>query len=392
MRPQWWTLLVLSLGLVAVAPGCPSTGNGGDDDDSTTSDDDDAACAGILSVSPEQDASDVFGSKVSVTWDAVPSSGSITVADAAGAAVGGAISDDDNGRTLIFTADATLAASSTFGVTISQDCADDVAYNFSTGPYGDPVGTESDLIGRAFNLDLASATFVEPAGVGALLQGFLVDVYVIFNPNADSDLENGSMHITGAVGALDGGDIVQDLCNETLPFTTGPDGVVGTADDSPAAWDNPDMSLQAKALELSVQGVNATIQDLLITAKFHPELTGFVGGTFAGAIDTRPLVGLLDSEDPNAICDLVEETVGITCDDCGGGENFCLGIVAEDVSGNYLSNISGGLTDRSCVDVIDDASCGNGSYTVDGEDDGEIDPALCPAWGATGDDDDSAGM
>ena len=144
-----------------------------------------------------------------------------------------------------------------------------------------------------------------------------------------------------------------------------------------------------------------TILKALVLA-FKPDLSpvcdkghlclSFVGGTFAGAIDTRPLVGLLDSEDPNAICDLVEETVGITCDDCGGGENFCLGIVAEDVSGNYLSNISGGLTDRSCVDVIDDASCGNGSYTVDGEDDGEIDPALCPAWGATGDDDDSAGM
>lgn len=388
MRPQWWTLLVLSLGLVAVAPGCPTTGD--DDDDSTASDDDDAACAGILSVDPEQDDSDVFGDKVSVTWDAVPSGGSVAVTDSAGAAVSGAITDDDNGRTLIFTANATFAASGTFGVTISQDCADDVAYDFTTGPYGDPVGEESDLIGRAFNLDLASATFVEPVGVGALLQGFLVDVYVIFNPNADSDLANGEMHITGAVGELDGGDIVQDLCNETLPFTTGPDGIVGTSDDSPADWNNPDMTLEAKSLELAVQGVSATIQDLLITAKFHPELTGFVGGTFAGAIDTRPLVGLLDSEDPNAICDLVEETVGISCEDCGGGENFCLGIVAEDVSGNYLSNIAGGLTTRSCVDVIDDAACGNGSYTVDGEDNGEIDPLLCPAWGAAGDDDDSA--
>ena len=38
----------------------------------------------------------------------------------------------------------------------------------------------------------------------------------------------------------------------------------------------------------------------------------------------------------------------------------------------------------------DDASCGNGDYTVDGEDNGEIDPMLCPEWGAMGDDDDSA--
>jgi len=383
MRTQWWTLLLLSLGLVVVAPGCPQ----GDDDDSaddddTVSDDDDAACAGILSVDPEQDEDDVFGNKVSVTWDAVPAAGSIVVADSAGAAVAGAITDDDNGRTLVFTADATFAASTTFSVTIAQTCADDVAYDFVTGPYGAAVTNEDDLIGRAFNLDLASATFVEPAGVGALLQGFLVDVYIIFNPNADSDLANGDMHITGAVGALDGGDIVQDLCNESLPFTAGPDGVAGTGDDVPASWVNPDMELEADELALSIQGVNATIQDLFISAKFHPELTGFVGGTFAGAIDTRALVGLLDSEDPNAICDLVEETVGISCEDCGGGENFCLGIVAEDVSGNYLDNIVGGLTPRSCVDVIDDATCGNGSYTLDGEDNGEIDPLLCPDWQA----------
>ncbi|MCO4769565.1 MAG: hypothetical protein KDA24_05995 [Deltaproteobacteria bacterium] len=382
MRTQWWNLLLLSLGLALA--GCPATGDDDDaaNDDDTVGNDDDAACAGILSVSPEQDETDVFGDKVAVTWDAVPTGGALAVTDEAGAAVAGSTTDDDNGRTLIFTADSTFTASTTFSVTISWDCEADVAYDFTTGPYGDAVGTESDLIGRAFNLDLASADFVEPAGVGALLQGFLVDVYVIFNPTADSDLANGNMHIVGAVGELDGGDIVQDECNETLPFTAGEDGEVGTADDAPADWQNPDMELEADSLALSVQGVEAEIQDLLISAKFHPELTGFVGGTFAGKIDTRALVGLLDSEDPNAICDLVTETVGIECEDCGGGENFCLGVVAENVSGNYLDNIPGGLTLRSCVDIIDDATCGNGSYTLDGEDNGDIDPLLCPDWEA----------
>ena len=376
MRTTWWTLLLLSLGLVAV--GCP-TGGGGDDDDSAGDDDDSTApqCAGILGTSPEPDDTGVFTGKVSVTWDAVPENGNLTVADEAGAAVTGTLTDEDNGRTLVFDAGAALAASTTFNVSITQDCADEVPFSFTTGPYGDAVTTEADLIGRVFHLDLGSANFTEPPAVGPLLQGFLVDVYVIFQATADSDLPNGEMHIMGGIGALDGGDIVQDSCNETLNFTVGPDGLVGTADDQPALWANPRMDLEADVLSLSVQGVSADIQDLEISALYHPDLTNFVGGTFAGVLDTRQLIGLVDSEDPNAICDLVEKTVGVECEDCGGGEQFCLGVVAEDVSGNWLQNIAAGLTPRTCVDVIDDAACDSASYL---DANGDVDPALCPEY------------
>lgn len=380
MRMKWWTLLLASIGLVAVS-GCPQAGD--DDDSSSAGDDDDSTeppCAGILGTSPEPDDSGVFTSKVSVTWDAVPENGNIAVADDAGAAVTGNITEEDNGRTLVFDAGDAFAASTTFNVTISQDCADDVPFGFTTGPYGDTVGTEGDLIDRVFHLDLGSATFVEPPAVGPLLQGFLVDVYVMFQATADSDLAAGDMHIMGGIGDLDGGDIVQDSCNETLNFTLGPDGLVGTADDTPASWNNPMMELEADLLSLSVQGVSADIQDLEITALYHPDLTNFVGGTFAGVLDTRQLIGLVDSEDPNAICDLVEKTVGVQCEDCGNGEQFCLGVAAEDVSGNWLQNIQGGLTPRTCVDIIDDANCDSADYL---DKTGAVDPALCPDYPAT---------
>ena len=346
--------LLFLLGLVACAPLRSGSGGGGDDDDSSDDDDDsvddddddddDVPCAGILAVDPEQDATGVYGQRVSVTWDAVPVGGGVRLTDPASNDVPGSMSDDDNGRTLVFTADAALLADSTFEVTITQDCTDDVTYPFTTGPYGAPVQDEDDLIDRAFHIDLGGAEFLEPPGVGALLQGFLVDIYLLFEVTADSDLPAGVMHVLGATGALDGGDIVQDMTAETLPFTQGPDGVAGTDDDEPATWNDPSMDLQAGELVLSIQGVDTTIQDLAITATFHPQLTGFVGGTFGGMIDTRGLVGLLDSEDPNAICDLIEETVGVSCEDCGGGEVYCMTILAEDVTGTWLSNLPGGLT------------------------------------------------
>ncbi len=357
---------------------------GDDDDDDATGDDDDATgCAEILETSPEPGDSNVFGDRVTVTWDAVPQDGGITVETSGGSSVSGSMSDDDNGRTLIFTADSPFGSDSTFTVTITQDCASDVPYEFSTGPYGDSVSNQSNLIGRVFNIDLASATFVEPAGVGALLQGYLTDTYILFNATADSDLAGGEMHVLGATGELDGGDIEQDWCAETLPFTYGPDAIAGTSDDEPADWQNPTMDLTAGELALSMQGVDTVIQDLQITATFHPQLSDFVGGTFAGLIDTRSMIGLLDSEDPNAMCDLVQSTVGVSCVDCGDGEEFCLQLVAENVSGSWQSQISG-ITPRSCADIILDNSCENDPWTTDGSSSGPIDPSLCPEYAAIG--------
>ena len=400
---QTLLLLLVGLSLVSCTPARRSGGGGGgddddngDDDDSAQGDDDDngddddsvgddddstdGPCPNIISVDPEADATNVFATRVTVTWDAVPQNGNVTLADGAGAAVSGSVSDDDNGRTLIFTPSGALAAGTTFEVTASQDCTSDATYTFTTGPFGDPVSPQTAVINRAYNLDLGGATFTEPPGVGALLQGFLVDTYLIIQPTDDSDLPAGDMHVMGGMGELDGGDIIQDTCAETLNWTTGPDNIVGTADDNPADWNNPLMTLEADQLTFNVQGVATIIEDLTMTALFAPDASSYVGGIFEGTIDTRGLNGLVDSEDPNAICDLVQSTVGVSCVDCGGGEMYCLDVAAEDVSGTWLSNLSGGLTPRSCADIIDDNACDNDAYTTDGENNGPIDPSLCPEW------------
>ena len=394
--PLTFLVLLLTLALAACSP-TRRGGNGDDDDDSAAGDDDDAVgddddasgddddsttgpCAGILEVAPEPDASGIFAARVTVTFDAVPQNGDLEVAEVGGGAVAGAQSDDDNGRTLIFTPSAAFAPNTSFEVTISQDCTDDVTFEFTTGSFGDPVNPESALINRAYLIDLANATFTQPPGVGSLLQGFMADTYLLIQPAADSDLPNGEMHVMGAIGELDGGDVVQDWCAETLGWTAGSDGIVGTADDTPADWDNPVMTLEADELGFDVQGVTTTIEDLLLTAVFASDGASYVGGVFEGTIDTRGLVGLLDSEDPNAICDLVADTVGVSCTDCGGGEIYCLDVEAEDVGGTWLSNLFGGLTERTCSDIIDDSSCDNSDYTTTGEDSGPIDPTLCPEW------------
>ena len=315
-----------------------------------------ANAAQLMSVSPEPDKDGLYTDTVEVTWDAVPEEPVLAVTDAAGDAIDGVITEDDNGRTLRFTASTVFAASTTVHVSVDWVCFDDVAeWTFGTGPYGAPLDDPNTLIDRVMLLDLGSADIVEPAGIGPLLEGFVADVYVLFHLMDVSDFAADELHIMGALGALDGSDVVQEMCTETIPLTFGQDGIIDTADDLPARWEDPWLRVGPTDLTLEVEGTEATVRDLDLEMLFHPEGTDFVGGRLAGSIDTRQLISLVDSEDPNAICELAEKVVGVSCVDCGGGEPYCLGLVAENIQGDMLWD--GGLTPLTADDVDANADC-----------------------------------
>ena len=271
-----------------------------------------------------------------------------------GSAVAGTQALEESGRKVKFTPSADLAARESYTATITwnSEAESPATWTFQTGPYGEVVTTPDDLIGQVMHLDLGSATFTEPPAIGSLLQGFLADIYIIFTFSEASDLASGEAHIEGSLGVLDGPDIVQDTCSETLTFTAGPDRLPGTADDQVATWNNPEVTLNDVDLELSIQGVSATIQQLLLSMVIHPEGTGFAGGRFEGILDTRDLAGLLgDEKDENGICDLVFKTVGVGCQECGAGDpgEFCLAVRAKDIVG---ATLPGEIVSVDCSDII----------------------------------------
>ncbi len=347
-------ILLLGLGLTA---GCSDPGNNepANDDDSTEEDPCEGA-ARVLNVSPEGGDDNVYTDTVSVTFDAVPANAVLTVTDGEGNPIAGSTSTEDNDRTIVFTADAIFPASTTITANVTTDCIPDAPWSFETGPHGAVLTDETELIDRVFEIDLASADIVEPAGIGALLQGFLADVYILFQITSESDFVGGELHVLGALGEKNEDDeTVQDMCTESLPLTYGQDGELGTDDDVVAGWQDPYLRVGPTDLTLEVEGTEATIQGLFLEMLFHPDAIDFVGGRLEGSVDTRPLVGLLDSEDPNAICDLAEETVGIECEDCGGGEEFCLSLVAENLRGTML--FDGGLTPVTEDDIDNNPDC-----------------------------------
>ncbi len=263
--------------------------------------------------------------------------------------VSGTTAESSGGTVLTFSPDAPLEPSTDYDMTIHwmPNSAGDFTFTFSTGPYGNELATPAaTLVDSTYNIDLAGANFVEPPGVGPILQSQIGDIAILFMPTADSNFDTGELQIMGALGAVTDpvqNIVVQEDCTETLAFT----------EQEPAEFNNPDMSVGPTDLDISIQGISATINDLNITGTFHPNGDDMRGGTFAGSVDTRPLAPELDPEGgEDAVCALVEETIGVECEPCNddGTEPFCLSLLATEIVAERIDGLV--LEMMTCVDII----------------------------------------
>lgn len=365
MTKTLWSLLLLCFTFVIA--GCPDTT--GDDDDASAGDDDDAVVDVIITdsnPSPDED-NFFFAAKPWVRFDRAPDSATLSLAAADGTAVA---STDTVDGTLMTLDAGELSPSTDYALTIEWSPCNGcpTTINFATGPYGNDVtDPATSLVGSTYNIDLAQANFVEPPGVGPILQSQIGDIAILFSILPESSFEEADqpgLQILGALGAVVdpvNNVIEQEDCTETLAFTAGPDGEIGTADDTPAEWANPNLELGPTNLDISVQGIQATIQDLVIAGTFHPEGDDLQGATFAGKVDTRPLAPELDPEGgEDAVCNLVEETIGISCENCTAtGEPFCLSVLADSIVAAKIDGLA--LTAQTCMTIID-------RYTADNTD------------------------
>ncbi len=342
-----------------------------------------------------------FQANIWLEFDRPAEGVAVVLKDATGAELGGTQTQDTPGRVYFLdpTDDLTPSSSYTLEVTWTNfdpaNVTPPVVINFQTSAHGTAIGADAvNMVGNVYNIDLANATFVEPPGVGPIIGSQLDGIAILFTPTDESDFDAGEMHILGALGEEEGGAIAQEACTETLAFTYGPDGEYDTADDTPAAWVDPDMELGPTDITLSIQGISATIQQLFIGGTFAPDLSDMRGARFAGKIDTRPLAPELDPDGgPGAICDLVWETVNVACEECGGDNpgEFCLSVLAEDITAAMVPDLE--LIGYTCADLIEldlsGTDCDGEAESYDEDGDGTYE--LCPQYDpGAGDDDDSA--
>jgi Bacterial Ig-like domain len=327
------------------------------DDDDSADDDDDAAGIEIEETFPQDGASDFYYRyNVWVEFSDEVSNASITLTDAGGTEITGDSSMNDNNTELTFNPYGSaegdhLDPSAAYTATISWDDHADVPLNFQTSAIGTPAGDPaSDIVGQDYFLDLGTAEFTEPPGVGGILSQYIADVYVIFHIAA-IDEGAGTIDVFGGIVDKDGSDYVQDLCTETLPMTA----------EEPGTWDNPYMQIGPTDFELAIEGYEATIDDLMIGGAFSSDGSMMVGGTFDGKMDTRVLDDLIDPDaEEGAACELLS-SLGIECEECAGGGAFCLtvsahSIVSEKVSITGIDPGTGGVTEGLTLVTADDVA------------------------------------
>ena len=137
--------------------------------------------------------------------------------------------------------------------------------------------------------------------------------FLVLDLSDASDLLNGTAFLRTATATLDAaGAVTFDACDPVTEHGLGEDALLGTADDTPAAFDWPDLTADLGAVGEDDQPFLEVTLEARVTRT--EDLHAF---RIAGLMDTRPL-DVEEGEPPGTLCALLEETVGITCLACPG--------------------------------------------------------------------------
>ncbi len=347
------------------------------DDDDVTPNDDDSTDVGpdvvIIAVAPEPEDDDVFvDGAFWVRFDRAPDSAGLSLTEG-GQPVDLDTWEEASGTVLSWLAVDGLEPETDYELTLSwsPNSAGDFTYGFTTSDAGLPLSNPTALVNRVFSTDLATGNFVEPPGVGPILQSQLDGVVLLCDIAPESDFSPSAqpgLHFVSGMGEQDGNDIVPEQCSEVSWLTAGSDQQIGTSDDDPADWSNPSFDLGPFNMSMPMQGLSVDLNDVVMTGTYAQDGGSIVGGTLSATIDTRPLAPELDPEGgEGAVCDLVEETVGVECEPCPDGQPFCLSLVVTELISEYEPNLDLDIT--TCVDILDDFGCEDewDQYDEDGD-------------------------
>jgi hypothetical protein len=294
-------LLALSTALV----GCPPADDTGKDDTAIEGCDN-----GIDETYPEAGATDAYWrADIEFALDDPDESGPSIVLTQGGTEVAGTSWTSEDLETVYFTPDASLDPATAYEATLTY-CVGDATIDFTTSTLGEDLS--GDILNKTYVIDLASARFVEPAGVGELI-GEFVTMNVLVGVAA---IDGADITMMGALSVEGGSD--QDFCTPTFDLA---------ADFT----ETPYFVIAADSIELAVAGYVIPLQNFEVSGTFAADGSYFGGGILAGMVDARDIVDMIDEVDSwEDACNLTA-SFGAPCIACDDGTESCLSLRADQI-------------------------------------------------------------
>jgi len=329
-----WTLLFCGAFALAL-PGCggksTDTGEEADTDTDTDADTDtdtDTDCeTALTSLEPTDGAANWYWQEaLTLVFDGPATDAAIAVADGEGTDIALSVTWNKTEEMATVAPVDGFTPSSTH--TLSVDiCTQSVSTEFATSAYGSELEEgAAALVGNTYSLEFSDVTITEPATAGALLKTFLTEPLLIGVASVDIDAE--TIELVAAQGIkLNSGSYEQDTDVEAWLFPA--------SDFS----NNPFFESDADQIELTYTDIAIPVDGFHLEGTFAADGSSFGEGKLSGLVDTRYLHDLFGSDKKTYVCDL-GFNLGIECEACSDGEEYCIYLQAEDI----LSEIVDGVT------------------------------------------------
>ena len=209
---------------------------------------------------------------------------------------------------------------------VLRDCAGEQVVHFRTSKFGEGLDAgPQGLVGNTYVLDLAGAEWVQPPGLGPLLQLYFTTPVLLGVQSADA----ATIDFLGAPGEIDPFEgILQDSQQQTWDF----DGTGFNA--------APFFRADVDEVNFKFDGLDIPVYGFRVEGTFASDGSEFGGGLLKGNADTRNLgVQLGEPDNPGAMCGYAE-SLGIRCQACDDGEPYCLDLEVQDVRGTLVPGLT----------------------------------------------------
>ena len=220
----------------------------------------------------------------------------------------------------------TWAGDEDYTLTIDY-CGNSDTLNFGTSEFGLPLDiAPANLVGRTYNIDLATADYTHPPGIGTLL-GQNIDQPLLFG------IETASASTLDFIAALG--------ITDNFGATTQSTGLWYFPDADFA--DSPYFEAYAEFLQIEYGSIGIPIYDFRISGTFSADGNQIGMAHFSGLGDTRELGPALSSSfGEDAICNMLV-AAGAECEVCPGessGEAFCAYLAGSIDTVNIIPNLT----------------------------------------------------